>query len=338
MKSNVRWPAEWETQQAVWLSWPSSDKTWDKDLAKQWKAFAPLAEAISNHTPVWINISDKFHQELHSFLSTQGLDLTRITLYPIPTNDVWCRDHGATFVQNIETKKLEAVDFRFNAWGGKFPPWDLDDAASEKMANQLGINTRRSDLFLEGGAIEGNGAGSLITTEAVALNENRNPNLSKAAVEQELVRLLGVEQIIWLPAGIEGDDTDGHVDDFCRFTNENTLLLAKADKNSPDGYPLERANEILREQSTFDIIRLPMPEPIKLANWRLPSLPASYANFLISNDLVLVPTFAQKSDSTALGIIQELFPDHQVKGLDSRFFVQEGGAIHCLTQQVPDFF
>lgn len=331
----IRWQAEWEPQEAVWLSWPTSELTWNGDVEKLWTAFSRLVSAITPFTPVWINIKDAYADRLHTFLNKNRCDLSRIVLIPIATNDVWCRDHGATFVCNTNTGTREAVDFRFNAWGGKFPPWELDDRATAEMAKYLRIPTRRSELFLEGGAIEGNGAGTVITTEAVALNPNRNPQWSKTAVENELCQLLGATKIIWLPAGIEGDDTDGHVDDFCRFIDQETILLAQAPSDSPDCTTLERANEILREETTFDIVRLPMPDPIHMRNWRLPTLPASYANFLISNELVLVPIFAQKSDDRALGILTDLFPKHEVKGIDARLFVQEGGAVHCLTQQLP---
>jgi agmatine deiminase len=245
-------------------------------------------------------------------------------------------------VIDTAANQLRAVDWHFNAWGGKFPPWDLDDAIAQKMAIATdGLHTR-SSLFLEGGAIEGNGAGVVITTEAVALNSNRNPDWSKSMVEQELKSCLGAEKIFWLPSGIEGDDTDGHIDDLTRFVAEDMIITAtEKDTKSADYQTLSRNKEMLQDlrtisNSSVQIIDLPMPDPLKVDDWRLEHLPASYANFLILNELVIVPIFDQpKNDAQALGILSECFPDRKVIGFDSRDLVLEGGAIHCISQQQP---
>lgn len=342
-REHLHWPAEWEQQDTVWFSWPHRQDTWPAEkLAQIQRQFAHIITTCARFQPVSINAAESLHSSIRKTLTKSNCELDHITLHPHATNDVWCRDHGATLVINKTTNKLRAVDWRFNAWGGKFPPWDLDDQVAAKMATALDAEHYRSTLHLEGGAIEGNGAGTLITTEAVALNPNRNPEWSMLDVEAELRNALGVQDIFWLPSGIEGDDTDGHIDDLTRFIKEDAIISAvETNSKDPNYHTLQRNLEILQDLKTIsgskvETIELPMPAPLRAAGWRLETLPASYANFLIINGAVLVPTFGQnKKDDLALGILRECFPSRQVIGIDCRDIVWEGGAIHCISQQQP---
>lgn len=339
---NVRWPAEWEPLDAVWLSWPHRRDLWQGGLDRLQDTFGSVAAAIASHARVCINASRNLHGGIRTVLGRLGVDNDSVMLYDHPTNDVWCRDHGAIFVRDTETNGLIAVDWQFNAWGGKFPPWDLDNAIPRRMAEALGLPRVESDMILEGGAIEGNGAGLLLTTEAVLLNPNRNTLWSRDRIEAELKDKLGIESVFWLGAGIEGDDTDGHIDDMVRFVKEDAVVsIVENDPHSPHYRPLSENNERLEglrtvSGSRVEVIPLPMPDPICAYDWRLEQLPASYANFLIVNDAVLVPVFMQeRNDDRALGILREAFPGKTVCGVDARLLVVEGGAIHCITQQQP---
>lgn len=339
---NVKWPAEWEPQAAVWLSWPHRDDLWQGGIELLQETFGDVAAAIAPHANVRINAHQSLHSGIASVLRTKGVKEECFRLYDHPANDVWCRDHGPIFVKEVGSGVLSVTDWQFNAWGGKFPPWDLDNGIPRLVADSLGLDGVTSPMILEGGAIEGNGAGLLLTTEAVLLNPNRNSTWSKQEIEAELRRMLGVKSIFWLGRGIEGDDTDGHIDDMVRFVNEDTVVsIVDKDASSPNYRILCENNERLQEMKTvggssIEIVPLPMPEPIRATDWRLDHLPASYANFLIVNDAVIVPIFAQpKEDDRALGILREVFPGKEVKGVDARRLVLEGGAIHCITQQQP---
>ena len=341
--SNLHWPEEWAKQDAVWFSWPHRQDTWPAEkLAHIQRQFAQIVTLSAKFQTVCINAHEALHKGITKMLAAVDCNLENIQLHHHATNDVWCRDHGATFVINKDTNKLRAVDWHFNAWGGKFPPWELDDEIAERMAIATDAEHYRSPLYLEGGAIEGNGAGTLITTEAVALNNNRNPDWAKSDVETELRKALGVSDIFWLPSGIEGDDTDGHIDDLTRFVKEDAIVsIVEKNSKDPNYLILQRNLEMLQDLRTVsgsrvETVELHMPDPLIAENWRLEQLPASYANFLILNDAVIVPTFNQeKNDDRALGILRECFSDRQVHGLDCRDIVWEGGAIHCISQQQP---
>lgn len=337
--NELHWPAEWEQQVAVWLSWPHREDLWQGGLAELTGHYAGLAAAIAPHAQVRINAAAPLHAGIQHLL--QQRHVTNYALYNHPTNDVWCRDHGGIFVRRADGS-MQIADWTFNAWGGKFAPWDLDNGIPTHMANALGLPKLSSDIILEGGGIEGNGQGLIITTEAVLLNPNRNPGCTKADIEAELHRMMGTKQVFWLGAGIEGDDTDGHIDDMVRFVNaEAVVSIVEPDPHSPHYRNLAENNERLQDLRTPDghrveIISLPMPKPLVAKDWRLEQLPASYANFLICNGAVIVPIFLQpKEDDRALGILRECFPGKQVIGFDARRLVIEGGAIHCITQQQP---
>lgn len=337
-------PAEWSPQEAVWLSWPVDDpRHWGgakRDLIHA--KFAGIAAAISRHETVRINAPGTDHAAISAACNKAKAVPERIELFDHPHNDVWCRDHGPIFVKHHDTGETAVTDWGFNAWGGKFPPWDLDDAIPGRIAATLGKRVFSGGMILEGGAIEVNGAGQLLTTEAVLLNPNRNPHLSREEIEQKLRQGLGVSDILWLEKGIEGDDTDGHIDDLARFTGESTILACvENDPTSPNRSVL--ANNLARLRSfhgsnrrPFEVVEIPLPEACEVPGWRLPVLPTSYVNFLIVNGGVLVPTFRQhRNDDRALGMIRELFPGREITGIDCLDLVEEGGTLHCISQQQP---
>jgi agmatine deiminase len=337
-------PPEWSPQEAVWLSWPVDDpRHWGGAKRESiWRKFAEIAAAISRHEPVRINAPAADHPAIAAACNRAKAVPERVELFDHPHNDVWCRDHGPIFVKHRETGEVAVTDWDFNAWGGKFPPWDLDDAIPARIASALGMRRFRGGMILEGGAIEVNGNGQLLTTEAVLLNPNRNPHLGRAQIEQILRDGLGVADILWLRQGIEGDDTDGHIDDLARFTDPRTIVACtERDKASPNHPVL--ADNLARLRSfhaadgrPFEVVEIPLPQACAVPGWRLPVLPASYVNFLILNGGLLVPTFHQeKNDDRALGMLRELFPGRQVTGIDCLELVEEGGTLHCISQQQP---
>ncbi len=337
-------PAEWTPQSATWLSWPVDDpRHWGggkKEII--WSKFSEIAAAISRYQKVRINAPDSSHGAIANACNRSRTNPENLELYNHPNNDVWCRDHGPIFVKNSVTDETALTDWEFNAWGGKFAPWDLDDAIPQKIAATLHLPAFKGGMILEGGAIEINGRGQLLTTEAVLLNPNRNPHLSREEVEEKLREGLGVSEILWLEKGIEGDDTDGHIDDLARFTHENTILACEEpDSSSPNHPALDGNMDRLRNFLTpsgrpYEIVPIHLPQACEIPGWRLPVLPASYVNFLILNHAVLVPTFRQaKNDDRALGIIREQFPDREIVPIDCLDLVQEGGTLHCISQQQP---
>ena len=337
-------PPEWAPQAAVWLSWPVND-------ARHWGGakheligakFAEIAAAISRHEPVRINAPGTDHAAIASACNRARAVPERVQLFDHPHNDVWCRDHGPIFVKQGATGEVAVTDWGFNAWGGKFPPWDLDDAIPGRIAAALGQRVFTGGMILEGGAIETNGAGQLLTTEAVLLNPNRNPHLDRHEIERLLRDGLGVADILWLRQGIVGDDTDGHIDDLARFTDARTIL-ACVERDSASPNRLVLADNLARLRSfdgpngsPFEVVEIPLPQACEVPGWRLPVLPASYVNFLMVNGGVLVPTFRQrKNDDHALGLIREMFPNRVITGIDCLDLVEEGGTLHCISQQQP---
>jgi agmatine deiminase len=337
-------PPEWSPQEAVWLSWPVDDpRHWGgakRDV--MWAKFAEIAAAVSHHETVRINAQAADHPAILAACNRAKAVPERIELFDHPHNDVWCRDHGPIFVRHRDRGEVAVTDWEFNAWGGKFPPWDLDNAIPPRIAAALGMRLFHGKMVLEGGAVEVNGAGQLLTTEAVLLNPNRNPGLGRGEIEQRLRDMLGVTDILWLKQGIEGDDTDGHIDDLARFVDARTVLACtERNPSSPNRGVLEDNLARLRSfhgpgARPFEVIGIPLPEACEIPGWRLPVLPASYVNFLIVNGGVLVPTFRQaRNDDRALGMLRELFQDREVTGIDCLDLVQEGGTLHCISQQQP---
>jgi len=263
----------------------------------------------------------------------------RLHYHRFPTNDAWCRDHGAIIVTRptAEEPRL-AVDFDYNAWGGKYPPFDLDRQIGRQMADVLGVpRFAQPGIVLEGGSIEVNGEGALLTTEQCLLNPNRNPTLTRADIERLLRDSFGVNEILWLGDGIEGDDTDGHIDDLTRFFGPRSVVtVVEPNRADPNHAPLAANRRLLDTLRVggkpLEVRELPMPEPQYLEEQRLP---ASYANFYLANDAVLVPTFGCPADAAACGILRECFPRRRVVPVDCRVIIAGLGALHCLTQQVP---
>src|SRR5881296_2280436 len=332
-----RMPAEWEPHAATWLSWPrregiSFPDSFDDVLPTLREMVAALIES----EPVCINVINGAHEaEARAVLDV--LPQEGITYYRIPTNEPWCRDHGPIFLTRNANPKLAVVDWDYNAWGNKYPPFDLDEVAPTRVAEILDVPVFYPGMILEGGAIDVNGAGALLTTESCLLNKNRNPSLSRDEIEQRLRDYLGVRDILWLGDGIAGDDTDGHIDDLARFVSEKTVVTAVEENRGDENYePLQenlaRLQAMKINDRAIEVITLPMPKKIMREGLRMP---ATYANFYIANSCVLVPTFADPADEAALSILRESFPNRRVIGIDCRELIWGLGAFHCLTQQQP---
>jgi agmatine deiminase len=271
-------------------------------------------------------------------LSLVGADLNRIGFFEFPTNDAWCRDHGPAFVINPDTKQKAIVDWGYNAWGGKYPPYDLDDLIPTKIGEHFGLQVYHPGIVMEGGSVDFNGKGTVLTTTACLLNKNRNPHLNQQQIEEYLQNYYGVEQVLWLGDGIVGDDTDGHIDDITRFVNEDTVVTVVEENKNDENYHILQENlQTLKTMrllngKQLNIIELPMPDAVIYDDQRLP---ASYANFYIANSAVVVPIYRSKNDDKALDILQGCFPEHKVVGIDSTDIVWGLGSFHCLSQQEP---
>ena len=332
-----RMPAEWEPHAATWLSWPRREGI---SFPDSYDGVVPtlraMVTALLESEPVNINVCNDAHEtEVRAAL--HGLADERLTFHLIPTNEPWCRDHGPIFLTRTEDPRLAVVDWDYNAWGGKYPPCDLDDVVPTRVAGKLGLPVYYPQMILEGGSIEVNGTGALLTTEGCLLNPNRNPQLSRAQIEERLRDYLGVREILWLGEGIEGDDTDGHIDDLTRFVSEHAVVTVveedESDKNhAPLQANLERLRGLTIGGKPLEIMTLPMPGRIVRDELRLP---ASYANFYIANTSILLPTFADPNDEKAIAVLQCAFPTRRVVPIDCRELIWGLGAFHCLTQQQP---
>ena len=332
-----RMPAEWEPHAATWLSWPRREGiSFPDSFDRVLPVLRAMVEALIASEPVNINVCNGAH-EAEARAALEGLDFTRITFHLIPTNEPWCRDHGPIFLTRKQEPRLAVVDWDYNAWGGKYPPCDLDEVVPTRIAEKLRFPVFYPRMILEGGSIDVNGAGALLTTESCLLNKNRNPNLSGNEIEQRLRDFLGVREIFWLGDGIEGDDTDGHIDDLTRFVAERAVVTVieenRDDKNyEPLQENLARLKKIRLDGKPLEIHTLPMPAKIVREGARLP---ASYANFYIANTCVLLPTFSDSNDAQAAALLERLFPTRRIVPVDSRELIWGLGAFHCLTQQQP---
>ncbi len=289
---------------------------------------------------VRINVADAAMENFaKNHLQKAGVQMDKVQFFHHPTNDAWCRDHGPAFLinPNAEHKKV-IVDWNYNAWGNKYPPYDLDDVIPTLIGKHFNIPVFNPGIIMEGGSVEFNGAGTVLTSTCCLLNPNRNPHLSKDQIETYLQNYYGVQQVLWVSEGIVGDDTDGHIDDTVRFVNEDTVITVLEDNKADENYELLQTN--LKELQTMrllsgkqlNIVELPMPDEVIYEDQRLP---ASYANFYISNQHVIVPTFRCKKDDKALQIIQSCFSDREVVGIDSTDIIWGLGSFHCLSQQEP---
>jgi agmatine deiminase len=335
-KRGFSMPAEWEPHAATWLAWPHDPETFD-DLPAVERAYMAIIAALAPGERVNLLVRDPAMEErVRGLLDAARISTEQLSLVPLDYADAWIRDYGPTFVVNREKVGTGMVAWDFNAWGGKYPALARDRRVPSCLNAGLALPLFRPGIVLEGGSIDVNGTGSLLTTEQCLRNPNRNPGLGKEGIGSFLREFVGAENIIWLRGGIAGDDTDGHVDDVARFVNPSTVVYALGEPGDED-YPVLRANEKIlrkardRDGRPFTLVPLPMPRHIE---GDVP-LPASYLNFYIGNRVVLVPTFSDPNDDRALGILADLFPSRQVVGIDCRALVRGLGAIHCITQQQP---
>jgi agmatine deiminase len=334
-----RFPAEWAPHTATWLSWPHKEASWPGKIATIYRPYAEFIKAVSEGELVRINVVD---EQMAAFAKEQlmavDVDLKQIEFFEFPTNDAWCRDHGPAFLINGDTKQKVIVDWGYNAWGDKYPPYNLDDVIPTKIANRFNLPVYHPGIVMEGGSVDFNGKGTVLTTTACLLNQNRNPHLNQQQIESYLQNYYGVEQVLWLGDGIIGDDTDGHIDDITRFTDEDTVVTMVEENKSDENYHILQENlETLKTMrllngKQLNIVELPMPDPVHYDGQRLP---ASYANFYISNAAVVVPTYRCKNDDRALDILTQCFPDRKVIGIDSTDIIWGLGSFHCLSQQEP---
>ncbi|ADB36873.1 agmatine deiminase family protein [Spirosoma linguale] len=333
-------PAEWHPHVATWLSWPHTEASWTKERQElMFPAYIDFIKAIAESEQVCINAhNDIVIQAAKLRLLAAGADMSRITLLPHSTNDSWCRDHGPAFLINPEKNERMIVNWGYNAWGGKYPPYDRDDLIPVEIAHYRGLEYVTPGIIMEGGSVEFNGAGTVLTSRACLLNQNRNAHLTQEKIEQYLCDYYGVQQVLWVEEGIVGDDTDGHIDDTVRFVNEDTVVAAYEPNKNDANYPfLQEIHHELKQMrllngKQLNIVELPMPDPVESDGLRLP---ASYANFLITNGAVIVPTFRCDKDQQALDIIDTCFPDRKIIGIDSTDIVWGLGSFHCLSQQEP---
>lgn len=335
-----RMPAEWEPHRATWLSWPHKEASWPGNFALIPAIFAQMARHLSRGEQVYINAgSPELRRSAEDELRRAGVELSRVRFFPIPTDDAWVRDHGPIFLTRAAgtgANEYLILDWGYNAWGGKYPPFDQDDVVPRKIAAALGLPCLELPMILEGGSIEVNGRGALLTSEACLLNPNRNPGMNRGEIEAQLRAMLNVKDIWWLGEGIAGDDTDGHVDDLARFTAPDTIVTVVEEDPADENFlPLRdnlRRLQLLAGQHHLRIETLPMPPAVIYEDQRLP---ASYANFYIANSVVLMPTFNCPADAVAQATLARLFPTREVIGIGCREMVWGLGTFHCATQQQP---
>ena len=335
-----RMPAEWEPHAATWLSWPRREGI---SFPESYDAIPPvlsrLVDALADSEQVCINVRDADEEMLvRAQLAENRARVEHVRFFHIPTNEPWCRDHGPIFLTRAEEPKVAVVDWDYNAWGWKYPPFDYDDDVPTLVADRLGLPVFKPRMVLEGGSIDVNGTGALLTTRSCLLNPNRNPDLTKKEIEKMLRDFLGARKILWLGDGIEGDDTDGHIDDLTRFVGPAAVVTVVEENEEDANYEplrenLARLHEMENESGTpLEIHQLPMPGKIVRQGQRLP---ASYANFYIANSVVLLPVFGDTCDAWASSVLQTVFPTRKVVAIDCRELIWGLGAFHCLTQQQP---
>lgn len=340
-KLGYRMPAEWEPHKATWLSWPHKEGISFPDSYHQIPpVLAKMVDALADSEAVCINVRDADQEnEVREVLKKERARSGHVRFFHIPTNEPWCRDHGPIFLVRDQEPRMAVVDWDYNAWGWKYPPFDLDDDVPTQVAKHLGMEVFYPSMVLEGGSIDVNGTGTLLTTKSCLLNPNRNPDLTKNEIEKRLTDYLGVRHILWLGDGIEGDDTDGHIDDLTRFVDRATVVtVTEEDQDDANYFPLQENLSHLREMEIEDgtplhVFTLPMPSRIVRDGQRLP---ASYANFYIGNKVVLLPVFKDTNDQWAIAVLQKAFANRKVVPIDCRDLIWGLGAFHCLTQQQPD--
>lgn len=331
-------PSEWHKHQSTWLSYPHNENSWPDKIHTIFPSYNLFIKELAKGELVNINIlNDAMLKRVNAELNAIGTNMANVCFHMFKTNDAWCRDHGPAFLINEKEKKRAIVDWGYNAWGDKYP-YDLDTKIPSLIAKELNLETFEPGIVMEGGSVDFNGKGTLITTKACLLNENRNPTFNQSQIEEKLINFYGVDNIIWLGEGVDGDDTDGHIDDITRFVNQDTVVtVVEQDRNDVNYNVLQDNLKILSSSrlengKQMNVVELPMPEPFYFEDERLP---ASYANFYIANDAVIVPVFNSKNDNKAIYLLEECFKDRKVIGIDSREIIWGLGSFHCLSQQEP---
>jgi agmatine deiminase len=342
-----RMPAEWEAHEATWIGWPHNRSDWPGKIAPIHWAYGEIVRKITLGEKARILVNTKSHEaQARRILNRVGVKPERVDFFQFPTNRGWTRDFGPIFIRRDGPEpELAIAGFKFNAWA-KYSDWELDCQIPKRVAKKFKrrlfrVSYKGNDAVIEGGSIDVNGRGSLLTTEECLLDDKtqvRNPRLERKDVEAVMRDYLGASNALWLGRGIMGDDTHGHVDDICRFVGPKTVVLAEEKNPCDENHSILEENRErlegfrLEDNSKIEVVRIPMPEPLYLDGQRLP---ASYANFYITNNAVLVPTFNDPNDRLALGILAELFTNRQVVGIHAVDLVWGLGTLHCLTQQEP---
>jgi len=338
-------PAEWQRHSATWLSWPKDPLTWPDRVPQVEEIFLQMIAALTPHEVVNLLVDDA---ETEASVSQRCQSAVRenIRFHHLQTVDSWIRDYGPNFLVNKSERSLAYNDWIFNAWGNKYEELKRDNTIPKRLEAELGVPRFEPGIVMEGGSIEVNGAGIVMTTEQCLLNPNRNPELDRGAIEEHLKSYLGVEQVLWLGEGIVGDDTDGHIDDIARFIAADAIICAVEDDPQDANYELLQDNLRRLQLATdlndrrYEIVTLPMPGVVAAtgdnSDRDLDRLPASYANFYIANEVVLAPIFGHANDARALETLQRVFPDRRVVGLNCEPLVWGMGTIHCVSQQQPD--
>ena len=337
-------PAEWQRHSATWLSWPKDPLTWPDRVPQVEEIFLQMVAALTPHEVVNLLVDDA---ETEASVSQRCQPAVRknIRFHHLQTVDSWIRDYGPNFLVNPSERSLAYNDWIFNAWGNKYEELKRDDIIPKRLEAELGVQRFEPGIVMEGGSIEVNGAGIVMTTEQCLLNPNRNPELDRGAIEAHLKSYLGVKQVLWLGEGIVGDDTDGHIDDIARFVAADAIICAVEDDPEDPNYELLQDNLRRLQLATdlngrqYEIVTLPMPGVVAATGDNserdVDRLPASYANFYIANEVVLAPIFGHKNDQRALDTLQKVFPGRRIVGINCEPLVWGMGTIHCVTQQQP---
>lgn len=337
-------PAEWQRHSATWLSWPKDPLTWPDRVPQVEEIFLQMVAALTPHEVVNLLVDDA---ETKASVSQRCQPAVRknIRFHHLQTVDSWIRDYGPNFLVNPSERSLAYNDWIFNAWGNKYEELKRDDIIPKRLEAELGVQRFEPGIVMEGGSIEVNGAGIVMTTEQCLLNPNRNPELDRGAIEAHLKSYLGVKQVLWLGEGIVGDDTDGHIDDIARFVAADAIICAVEDDPEDPNYELLQDNLRRLQLATdlngrqYEIVTLPMPGVVAATGDNserdVDRLPASYANFYIANEVVLAPIFGHKNDQRALDTLQKVFPGRRIVGINCEPLVWGMGTIHCVTQQQP---
>ncbi|MBV36430.1 MAG: agmatine deiminase [Rickettsiales bacterium] len=347
-QSMRRWPAEWEPHKATWMAWPCRQEIWTHGIERAHRAFADVANTISEFEPVHMLIRTEDASVAQKLLSSD------IELHFYALNDSWARDIAPLWVKEslVEESLVEeslaeeslsngedsstaplALDFLFNAWGNKFTPYAHDAKVAEHISQLSQTKREAHDFVLEGGAIHGNGAGTLLTTEECLLNQNRNPRLDKNTIEQRLLQAFGAKEVIWLKNGLAGDvDTDGHIDNIACFVDEKTIITQSTADTHSENHTIYADNKAIIKDGGFELIKIAEPEPRYSDGVRVP---LSYINYYIANDIVVLPSFGCKQDEQAFSVMKDLYPSRQVKQIDANEILVGGGGIHCITMQQP---